>query len=142
MRALYGLVVSGVIGVLVTLVTKPRPDQEIEGLVIGTISWARERFKGGPVNEEEGKPIVGFLVEAAGERSLSLHREEMERLKARIGDLLYVADSRRWLGGLRSVHAKLTAAHEGPSDEIRITPDLIAEGELLAYRRHRVEKIF
>ncbi len=65
----------------------------------------------------------------------------MARLSAEPGDLVYIADHRRWLGGIRSVHTKITGVHK---DEgvIHISKALVEEGMLLAKRRHRVEKIF
>ena len=38
--------------------------------------------------------------------------ELMEELSVQEGDLIYVSDARRWLGGLRSVHLKADAPHQ------------------------------
>lgn len=142
LRALYGLAVSFGIGVVVTMMTRPRPLEEIQGLCIGTLAHARERFKGGPVNEEKGGTITGHLQIVPGTKTVSLHPSAMQLLKARSGDLVYVCDRRRWLGGLRSVHAKLGPEHREGVHDIHISQDLAEEGELLASRSHRVEKIF
>lgn len=142
LRALFGLAVSGVIGVAVTCVTKPRALVEIEGLVVGTIRQAMEKYKGGPVNIQKGEQIEGRLEVIPGTKRVSVHSAAMERLQARVGDLVYVSDARRWLGGLRSVHAFLDVPHPGDPDTVEVTDDLIREGDLLPSRRHRVEKIF
>ena len=72
---------------------------------------------------------------------MKLHKEAMSRLSSAAGDLLYVCDSRGWLGGLRSVHAKAMEPHDGDPNEIMISQDLIDEGELRLHRRHKVELI-
>ena len=46
MRAFYGLAVSGVIGIVVTPFTTPKPLDEIRGYVWGTVSDALARYKG------------------------------------------------------------------------------------------------
>jgi len=141
MRALYGLAGSLAIGVIVTLFTKPKPLAEIEGLVIGTLKRGKEKYKGGKVNERPGRDVVGRLSPQSGIDGVQLTEKMLDRLAARIGDLVYVADARRWLGGIRSLHVKVTGVH---SDEgcVQLPKELIAEGSLLAGRDHRVEKIF
>lgn len=142
LRALYGLVVAGAIGIIVTFFTKPRPLAEVAGLVIGTLDRAREIFKGGPINEARGKPVFGKLQLAPTPNTVSLHLSAMAKLKANPGDLVYVTDRRAWLGGLRSVHARLSSPHAFSPDTILISPNLIQEGNLLAARPLKVEKIF
>jgi len=56
------------------------------------------------------------------------------------GDLVYLTDTRRWLGGLRSTHARLKA---GPPDDIlRLAPDIVVSGRFLPANRIRIEKEF
>ncbi len=141
MRAAFGMFASVVIGIIVTFFTKPRESSEIEGLVVGTISKAKELFKGGKINESRWKPAYGVLKIVPGERILKLHRGAMSRLSSAAGDLLYVCDSRGWLGGLRSVHANAMEPHDGDPNEIMISQDLIDEGGLRPQRRHKVELI-
>lgn len=118
MRALYGLVVSGVIGFVATLLSRPsRTDSEIVGLTVITIREAERAFKGGEVSREVGgkvrlKVVVGAEDEATyrsqpdGEiLSVSLHEDDLAVLKADVGDMIFLADHRWWLGGLRAAHA-------------------------------------
>ena len=51
MRSLYGLAVSGVLGVTITRCTRPKVDGELSGLVMSSIHDALRRFKGGEPNE-------------------------------------------------------------------------------------------
>ena len=35
----------------------------------------------------------------------------MEKMKAKKGDLVYLTDSRKWLGGLKSIHSIFNKTH-------------------------------
>jgi SSS family solute:Na+ symporter len=141
MRALYGLVVSCIIAVPVSFLTKTKSRKAIEGLVVGTLDKAKETYKGAPANEVEGKKVVIMLQAYEGIEELSISQRVAELLSAWKGDIVYVSDARRWLGGLRSVHAKILEIFDGDSFEVRITPALIKQGNLLVNRKHRIEKI-
>jgi SSS family solute:Na+ symporter len=65
----------------------------------------------------------------------------MRRLKASEGDLLYLADARRYLGGLRSIHAKAGAPHDR-GDVALISPAAFSDGNFVRARRVRIEKFF
>lgn len=142
-RSLYGLATAGIIAIVVTYLTKPKPPAEIEGLVVGTLNKAKRNYKGAAVHEDEGEEVMGKL-EIINHRSriLEVSTAFAQRLKAVKGDLLYVSDARRWLGGLRSIHANLSGIHNDDQNVIRISSDLISEGELVPHRPHRIEKIF
>ncbi|RKZ28747.1 hypothetical protein DRQ36_09995, partial [bacterium] len=104
-RSVFGLIVCLIIGVVVSFISKPKKD--IDGLTVGTIMAAKRKFKGGEPREEPGE-IIRAEVELyeGAEEVVHLDRHDMEKLKAVPGDLLYVADARAWLGGLRSTHVK------------------------------------
>ena len=114
MRACYGISVCAAIGVIVTFLTKPESAERQKGLVWGTVSDALRRYKGSPGSEHgrvrtHGQPLVVSEEpsETRGEGQLpvvALGRSVSERLGVSPGDLLYVSDSRWWLGGLRSAH--------------------------------------
>ncbi len=184
MRAFFGLFASGVIGVVISLFTKPKPESEIAGLWVGSIDWGRRFFKGGEPNFEIGEKIVAQLrisedgtaedtaaavvpapdpaqtQEREGEAPLlggasggitqpptpsypvvRLSTEDMARMKARQGDLLYVADARRYLGGLRSLHAKAGRPHDQGKVAL-IHPGAFKAGSFVSSRPVRVEKFF
>jgi len=114
MRALYGLAVSGAIGVAVTLFTRPEPGERQRGLVVGTLADAIEHYKGS--RGAETAPVIARAVprrtpvepEPVGEGELAVVRISTRLagdLSAEAGDLVYVTDARRWLGGLFSVQA-------------------------------------
>ncbi len=142
MRALYGIAVCTAIGVTVSFFTKPKQPEELIGLVIHSLDEAKRIFKGGKVAHDHvpGKHITGRLHFADNE-GIRLSSKAMERMKAEEGDLLYVADARWWLGGLRSVHVIAGAPHDGDNKVIFLSQKTAAEGNLHADRRVKVEKI-
>jgi hypothetical protein len=48
----------------------------------------------------------------AGLAAVSINRSLADALDAEAGDLVYVSDARRWLGGLRSAHATVSEITE------------------------------
>lgn len=114
MRACFGLGVCTVIALVVTCFTTPMPHDRRRGLVIGTIGEALRHYKGSPGVEAnhatslaaparlDAEPVA---VGAAQLPAVDLNAALARRLNASPGDLLYLTDTRRWLGGLRSTHA-------------------------------------
>lgn len=159
MRALYGLVASGAIGVIVTLLTRPsrRPD-ELVGLTMQTIRESERRFKGSQVNRAEGKKVRAVLQPLDGEPGdsaalagapggagnepigVSLHPDDLQALAAQPGDLIYLADGRWWLGGLRAAHARVHDA-SGRKGIIEMPSWYIEHNSLLPARPVTVEKL-
>lgn len=126
MRAFFGVVVCFGIGILTTFFTKPRPLDEIKGLVWGTISDAIRHYKGADGSESESDwahPTAerdDTLAEHRGVGQLPVVRISAalaERLEAGVDDLIYVSDARAWLGGLRSTHAMVSAIDESLDGE-------------------------
>jgi SSS family solute:Na+ symporter len=140
-RALYGLVGSLAIAGAVSFFTQRGSKAKVEGLVAGTLDKAKEQYKGGPINETEGKRTVVHLMEDPDTEELSVSPEVAHRIAANVGDLVYLSDARAWLGGLRSVHAKISSFHDMDRRTVYISPSLVKRGNLLLERRHRLEKI-
>lgn len=113
MRACYGVCVSMVIGVVVSLATRPEPFEKQRGLVWGTIKDALTRYKGSEGAEHESRrtlavPRRAEAIVASDEDDLpqiTISRSIADQLDAKLGDVVYVSDRRAWLGGLRSSHA-------------------------------------
>lgn len=114
MRAFYGITVSSAIGIGVTIFTKPEPENRQKGLVWGTVKDAIIQYKGSPGIENAIKkslaipqvmdrnPVTagtGSLPMVGISNALATDLEGVE------GDLLYISDKRKWLGGLYSTHA-------------------------------------
>jgi SSS family solute:Na+ symporter len=142
-RALYGLVVSGVLGVVVTFFTRPMPMAAIAGLVNGTQLDAMRMFKGSAINRRPGKAVYGRVVTDPAIESddlVGVPEAWLSALAAETGDLVYVCDKRWWFGGLRSVHGKV-----GPcsaDDTLRLSPAAMARGHFEDGEAVYIEKVF
>jgi len=149
MRAMYGMVACTGIGVLVSLFTKPRTEESIQGLVISSIQHAKELFKGGKPNDKKKGQTILLLLKPAEVSDALVHPDDLRVMAAEIGDLLYVQDKRRWLGGLKSVHTKAsslademeTRGIKAEQGVIMLPVETIKEGHLNAGELVRVEKI-
>jgi len=191
MTAFFGLFCSAAIGIIVSLMTRPKTDKEIAGLWIGTMDFSMRRFKGSKPNHEVGAKIKASLqissdrttpattaltfdefrtpaAEVAGRPTggdhtayarapkpakvapgtpppeyaiVRLCENDMTRLKAGPGDLLYVGDARRWLGGLRSTHCRAGEPHN-QGNIIWIAEDAFKAGNFVPGRPVRIEKFF
>ncbi|MBN1508678.1 MAG: sodium:solute symporter family protein [Sedimentisphaerales bacterium] len=115
MRALFGIVAAGAIGIAVTLFTAPKPQAALKGLVAGTQRDAMREFKGGEPNRRPGRKVrltAKIDPMLAGNNTVIVPQSALDQMSADPGDLLYVSDARWWYGGLHSVHVK--AAPPGP----------------------------
>ncbi|MHC4672497.1 MAG: sodium:solute symporter family protein [Planctomycetota bacterium] len=113
MRAFYGLSVCSVIAVITALLTKPEPFARCRGLVWGTIADAIKHYKGSPGKESAGirsRALPRLLdqpdrFEGAGRLPIvNLSQKLAQDIQAKTGDLIYITDTRTWLGGLHSAH--------------------------------------
>ncbi len=138
MRAFFGLLACGVIGVVVTLLTRPRPLDEVRGLVWGTVTDAIRTYKGTAGQEGEGAWAQGAVIRLDSEPPLpegvqgeaaELNRAVVSSAAAHAlggavpGDLLYVSDTRAWLGGLRSGHVVVASVVADEEPVVRLGPD-------------------
>ena len=133
MRALYGLLCCGVIGVVVTFLTKARPLEEVKGLVWGTVSDAIAWYKGRPGTEDEGHwvRVNGTVAredgdeDSAGMLPVVIAGDLAEVAGVGIGDLVFISDARSWLGGLAATHARVVEVDaELASGALALGPEL------------------
>ncbi len=71
---------------------------------------------------------------------MSLSHDDLRRIGARPGDPLYVADARRWLGGLRSAHVRAAKSHASDG-EIHVAAEMMTTAMLDPHRAVCVEMI-
>lgn len=158
MRAAYGMFTSGIIGVVVTLFTQPKPDDEIFGLTMHSVRKQQRKFKGGDLNLELGGKVVckfevvadedwsddgfdvGMLDDETRRLEVNLHPDDLAVLKANPGDLIYMADTRGWLGGLRAAHARV-GEDTGDKGVLRVPAGFLEHNSLLSDRPVKVELI-
>ncbi len=111
---------------------------------VGLTSWsletAREKFKGSKVNDQEGDVVDVHWEIVPGEGNLVLMSEnDMRKMRAREGDLLYLCDKRKWMGGLKSIHAVYGAPHQ-QDGVIKITDEQQKSGMFVKGRLLTAEK--
>jgi len=145
MRALFGLLAAGSLGVSVTWFTKPKPAEKIKGLVAGTQLDAMRRFKGGTPNRRPGEKvrlITRFDPKLAGQNVVIVPQSALDKMAADPGDLLYASHIRWWYGGLRSVHVKAGTPSESKDENIvRISPEDAASAHFTEGQQVVLEKI-
>ncbi len=145
LRALFGMGVSAVIGIVVSLFTQPKSDEEVIGLTIDTLDESMKRYKGGEPNFEVGDKVKNFVIRLDDSLDfdvIQLPDNAMKSMKAKDGDLIYMADSRWYLGGLRSEHVK---AYTNPSlaeNEVAMSTRTKTEAYFEEHTKVNLEKIF
>ena len=153
MRALYGVVVSAVIGIGVTFVTRPsRTAEELVGLTITTIRESERRFKGGEPNREEGDRILAtleicdedaieYIETSEGDvATISVHPDDLAVMKARPGDMLFIADARWWMSSLRAAHLRVHD-DKGKKGVVSLPKSYVERNNLLPGREVVMEKL-
>ena len=104
--ALYNIFVCAGVGIIVTFFTKSKSEKELSGLTIFDVHNLKSIFKGSPVNEEKGETInLNWKIKENESDLVFFSKNDMEKMKANPGDLVFIEDSRWWLGGLKSVHS-------------------------------------
>ena len=142
MRGLFGLILSLVLGVGITVFDSAPRGKPAAGLVISTVQEGAALFKGGkPDHRGLGRGVVLSLhVTDSTASTARLPKHAMEHLYVEEGDLIYVSDARWWLGGFRALHIKAGPASDS-KEAIDLPRSTFEEGHLLANRKVRVEKI-
>lgn len=84
-----------------------------KGLVASSIQDARRFFKGSEPNDREGQKVeVHYKIIESEDDSIRFSKNDMQAMEAEPGDLVYICDKRKYLGGLKSIHSVYGAAHE------------------------------
>jgi len=145
MRALFGLLAAGTLGLAVTLFTKPCTAEKLKGLIAGTQLDAMRRFKGAEPNRRPGEKvrlITKFDPKLSGQNIVIASQSALDKLAAEPGDLLYASHVRWWYGGLRSVHVKAGEPKDSEDKELlRISPEDATTAHFTEGQEVIVEKI-
>ena len=111
--ALYNIFVCASVGVIVSFLTTPPTKEKVNGLTVYDVANLKANFKGGKINEKEGEiVIVDWEISDSDENVIKFSKNDMERMKAEVGDLVYLCDNRKWLGGLKSIHSVYGNPHD------------------------------
>ena len=117
-------------------------DEEVNtlGLTASSINIARKQFKGSEPNDLVGENVlVNWNFFENDENTLQFSKNDMALMKASVGDLVYLSDKRRWLGGLKSVHSSYAEPHD-EDGVVYVTQDLAESGLFVEGRELRAEK--
>jgi SSS family solute:Na+ symporter len=139
MRAFLGIVSTLSLGIIISIFTKPKSDEDLRGLTIDTMADAKKVFKGGEPNENITGEAFKVSFNTSEKQGLFLPANLVNKLNAKIGDILYISDSRWYLGGLNSVHTKLTGVLEQSDEQILLSQNLIEEGHFISGKTLTVE---
>ena len=111
--ALYNIFVCASVGVIVSFLTAPPTKEKVNGLTVYDVADLKANFKGGKINENEGEiVIVDWKISDSDENVIKFSKNDMGRMKAEVGDLVYLCDNRKWLGGLKSIHSVYGNPHD------------------------------
>ena len=124
LRSCYGVFVTLGFAVAFTFLGRDADSEPGEGLSLSSLTKAMENFKGGIIDEAgvgESSLSPWRLIEGSGE-IVRIPASMAQGLSIKEGDIVYLADPRWWLGGLRSVRAK--AAGPATGQEIEISKEL------------------
>ena len=125
-RAFYGISVSLVLGVVVTLFTKPRQKSDIVGLTYDTSThFAKTRSKNpmevyAAARTYETPKVTLVDEQPCTEDGLPLVNVSSalsNALNATAGDRLLISDHRWWFGGLRSTQVEIAQIQNAESDQ-------------------------
>ena len=138
------LILAILMSVLVSLTTtyfvKYDEKKNTEGLTAYTISKAKEFFKGGKVNDEEGEKVkVKLKLKSGDEDIIYFSKSDMVKMKANVGDLVYLSDARKWLGGLKSIHSTYGEPHN-EDGIVYVTEEHLKQGQFVKDKLLLAEK--
>jgi SSS family solute:Na+ symporter len=145
MRALFGLLAAGILGISVTFITKPKAEAKLKGLVAGTQLDGMRKFKGSRPNLRPGIKVrlkAKIDQSLAGNNTVIVPQSALDKMAAEPGDLLYASHIRWWYGGLRSVHIKAGPPADSDQHElILISPEDAATARFTEGQQVVLEKI-
>jgi SSS family solute:Na+ symporter len=134
------LIMSALVAVSATYLIKYNQTENTLGLTAWSISQAKEMFKGSKLNDEEGKKVkVSWKLKDEDLDTVNFSKSEMEIMKANVGDLVYVTDARKWLGGLKSIHSTFGEPHN-EDGVVYINEEYCKQGQFVKNRQLTAEK--
>ncbi|MHC4994357.1 MAG: sodium:solute symporter family protein [Planctomycetota bacterium] len=141
MRGLYGLVLCLALAAAFTWFGPKDESEPPDGLLVTTIEAGARIFKGGvPQFPQQTKTVVLDVQTDPTAENPRLPQSAMTQMNIHEGDVIYISDARRWLGGFRAFHATAGPAAES-DDHIHLTANALEDGNLMDNRKVRVEKI-
>lgn len=111
-----------------------------EGLTVWGLARAKEMFKGSKVNDREGEVIkIHWRLKDSEDDLMHFSKNDMAKMSAEAGDLVYISDARKILGGLKSAHSTYGDTHN-EDGVVYITKEHIAQGQFVKGKILTAEK--
>jgi solute:Na+ symporter, SSS family len=128
------------ISITVTYAVKYDAVAQTTGLTVWSVKKAKEMFKGSKLNERDGDKVkVSWKLKDVTDDTIHFSKNDMNKMSADVGDLVYITDARKWLGGLKSIHS----VYGEPHDEegiVYITDEHSQQGQFKEGRSLLAEK--
>ncbi len=143
-RALFGMLVTALIGFVATILTCHRNNKDITGLTIDTLDEAMKAYKGGKPNHRPGQKVknLSFVIDdSVKDDWIEISKKAMKQMDLDEGDIVYMSDSRWWLGGLRSHHVKVKKGSPLSDLEVALSKATFNRAHLLMNKKIHLEKI-
>jgi len=107
-----------------------------KGLTASSIQDARRFFKGSEPNDIEGeKVLVQYKLIGDEQDEIRFSKNDMKAMEANVGDLVYLSDKRKYLGGLKSIHSVYGEPHDENGivyiNDDHLKGGIFAEGRIL-----------
>lgn len=129
-----------VVPLLVNYYVKYDEINNVQGLTAWSIATAKEMFKGRKVNEDEGEIItVHYKMKTDEDDIINFSKSDMAKMKAEVGDLVYICDARKILGGLKSIHSVYGEPHD-EDGVVYINEDQHKNGQFIESKPLTAEK--
>ncbi len=117
-----------------------KEEERIDGLTVWSLKKAKEYFKGSKINDREGKIIrVQWQLKDGEDDTIHFSKNDMIKMAAEVGDLVYISDARWRLGGLKSVHSVYGEPHK-EDGIVYISQDHFEQGQFVKDKKLTAEK--
>ena len=109
---LFAAILVILVALAVTFYVKYDEETQTKGLTAWSIKAAKEYFKGGKLNEREGEKVkIKWKIKEGNDDIVNFSKNDLNKMQADPGDLVYITDVRKWLGGLKSIHSVYGEPH-------------------------------
>lgn len=115
-------------------------EEKTDGLTVWSLQKAKEYFKGSKINDRDGQKIkVNWKLKDEADDTVNFSKNDMNKMAAEVGDLVYISDFRWYFGGLKSVHT----VYGKPHDEdgiVYISKEHLEQGQFVEGKPVSAEK--
>ena len=128
LQFIFPVFIIVLVPIIVTYYSDYDEESSTKGLTVYSINEAKLAFKGSKVNEKLGETVeVSFFVSDHEQDEVMFSKNDLLKLGAEVGDLVYLSDKRKWLGGLKSIHSKIGKPHN-EDGKVYLSEDQIDHG--------------